>query len=358
MYEAKYLKQKPLLEVKVAGSASWGWKSILAGRAVLRRRVGWRIGVGSEIDIWQDPCLPRPYITFRPIRCLDDEWRRVGDLIDNSALSSRRLEGRAVWHPSNSGVYSVRSGYQSACELATVAESSSGTMDQHMWKEIWGFPCSQRVKKFFLESFLAVNANLNRRGMREDGICTSCHKGAETVNHVLMECEPARAFWYGSHLQALDSSKYRNLAFDVSWSRIKDWLTRANRYKEGMSFFAYGLWRIWKGRNIRVFENKQLDIQQCIRLAVKDMQEYQGVKEQNESCRSDSLRLVNIVNGKKACPLDLVPIWERIREMHGMFVHCDVSFVKRELNGRTHCLAKSVYSIILLSNKMFVCGKK
>lgn len=182
-----------------------------------------------------------------------------------------------------------------------------------------------------------------------------------------------------------------------------------------------------------MFENRQIDIQQCIRLTVKNVHEYQAMVEQNKSSgpghrnlrrevheepngvpilwtgaawnkeslamglgwflcwpdsnasgegscrgqnslnslhaegnallwglerahsrglrklgvRTDSLRLVKIVNGEEACPLDLVPIWERIRDMHGKFAHCDVSFVKREMNGRAHCLAKSVlnYSV-------------
>lgn len=62
--------------------------------------------------------------------------------------------------------------------------------------------------------------------------------------------------------------------------------------------------------------------------------------------KTDSLRLVNIVNEKECCPIDFEPIRDDIQELYGRFSSCNLSFVKREQNGgKAHCLAKSVTSL-------------
>lgn len=42
-------------------SASWAWRSIIAGREVLRRGRRWRVGEGKMINIWSDLWIPRSY---------------------------------------------------------------------------------------------------------------------------------------------------------------------------------------------------------------------------------------------------------------------------------------------------------
>ncbi|KAF7147058.1 hypothetical protein RHSIM_Rhsim03G0095900 [Rhododendron simsii] len=59
-----YLIQKAIGEgalygIKMGSSSSWAWRSIVAGRAILRRGWRWNVDNGSSIDIWRDPWLPR-----------------------------------------------------------------------------------------------------------------------------------------------------------------------------------------------------------------------------------------------------------------------------------------------------------
>lgn len=37
--------------------ASHGWRSVLIGRDLLLKQLGWMIGTGEEINIWDDPWL-------------------------------------------------------------------------------------------------------------------------------------------------------------------------------------------------------------------------------------------------------------------------------------------------------------
>jgi len=54
------------MEASDAQKGSYAWKSILKGRNVLKEGMRWRVGDGTEIQIWSDPWLPSeflPYIT-------------------------------------------------------------------------------------------------------------------------------------------------------------------------------------------------------------------------------------------------------------------------------------------------------
>jgi len=51
----KYCGDKAFLDVTAPASCSHGWRSILAGREVLKKGLGWTVGDGSSISVWKDP---------------------------------------------------------------------------------------------------------------------------------------------------------------------------------------------------------------------------------------------------------------------------------------------------------------
>lgn len=246
IYTAKYLRRGPFLEVVVKRNASWGWRSIMAGRDVLKRGCRWRVGLNSKVQIWRDPWLPRAS-TFRPLGCLDNSWSVVKDLIDAQGerwnmsslrqcfvpedvnlirtipLSRRCSKDKLVWHHTDFGVYSVRSGYRSAMEIFNGNGSTSDSGRGEIWGDIWRLPCPPKIQNFIwraCRNFLAVNSNLKRRCVKEDERCGICDQKEETVNHALLECEAVRAFWFGSQIQ-LDSRRYQPELFVISWERIR-----------------------------------------------------------------------------------------------------------------------------------------
>lgn len=51
----KYTKHTPFLECVSPAVASHGWRSILVGRDLLKKGLGWVVGNGENIRVWYDP---------------------------------------------------------------------------------------------------------------------------------------------------------------------------------------------------------------------------------------------------------------------------------------------------------------
>lgn len=45
------------MEILIPATTSHRWRSILAGREVLKKGLGWTIGEGSKVRVWDDPWL-------------------------------------------------------------------------------------------------------------------------------------------------------------------------------------------------------------------------------------------------------------------------------------------------------------
>ncbi|XP_045083714.1 uncharacterized protein [Aegilops tauschii subsp. strangulata] len=80
--QARYFPDGKLLEAKPRDGISYSWRSLLHGLQLFREGYIWRIGDGSQVNIWSDPWLPRPWscgvITPRGANLL----QKVSDLID------------------------------------------------------------------------------------------------------------------------------------------------------------------------------------------------------------------------------------------------------------------------------------
>lgn len=53
----KYCPSESFLKCKPTASSSHGWRSLLVGRDLLNNQLGWAIGNGLSINIWDDPWL-------------------------------------------------------------------------------------------------------------------------------------------------------------------------------------------------------------------------------------------------------------------------------------------------------------
>ncbi|XP_056864344.1 uncharacterized mitochondrial protein AtMg00310-like [Raphanus sativus] len=62
----KYCHTESFLKCKAPGNASHGWRSVLIGRYLLVKQLGWVVGTVENISLWEDPWLScfeqqRPY---------------------------------------------------------------------------------------------------------------------------------------------------------------------------------------------------------------------------------------------------------------------------------------------------------
>ncbi|XP_030950169.1 uncharacterized protein LOC115974093 [Quercus lobata] len=103
---------------------------------------------------------------------------------------------------------------------------------------------------------------LNRRQIIVSTNCVMCEQEDETLDHLFLKCPFARALWFGSP---------RNIRSDTIPS-IRQWLISIlEKYKAGneqednvLTDISATLWVIWTYRNMVLFENKAVDIQQAI----------------------------------------------------------------------------------------------
>lgn len=50
----KYVKSGTFLEAPAKGNSSWGWKSVVRGRVIIKDHAIWRIGDGKDVKFWTD----------------------------------------------------------------------------------------------------------------------------------------------------------------------------------------------------------------------------------------------------------------------------------------------------------------
>ncbi|OMO90460.1 putative ribonuclease H protein [Corchorus capsularis] len=58
--KAKYFHQSSFMQATLGSNPSFVWRSLLAGREVIRQGSRWRIGNGHSVDIWRDRLVPKP----------------------------------------------------------------------------------------------------------------------------------------------------------------------------------------------------------------------------------------------------------------------------------------------------------
>jgi hypothetical protein len=62
--KAKYFPNYSILEASSSPGISYTWRSILKGVSLLKEGIVWRVGDGTNINIWTDPWLARDDARF------------------------------------------------------------------------------------------------------------------------------------------------------------------------------------------------------------------------------------------------------------------------------------------------------
>lgn len=131
----KYARFSSFMDCKAPLNASHGWRSILAGREILRKGLSWVVGSGDNIRVWRDPWLSSdsPLTHYGPANEMDESllvndllcplsntWDKekidryipqYEALISCLKTSSTPAQDSLVWLPERSGIYSTKTGY-------------------------------------------------------------------------------------------------------------------------------------------------------------------------------------------------------------------------------------------------------
>ena len=143
--KAKYFPRGDFLKATLGSNPSFTRQSIFESLPLLKQGIRWRIGNGTQIDVWTDPWL-RDDRNFwvQMTHNVELDGLRVSDLmilgrlewdvemleellearddveIKCIPLSQSFAADRQVWHFTNSGEYTIKSGYHEITQLLGV----------------------------------------------------------------------------------------------------------------------------------------------------------------------------------------------------------------------------------------------
>jgi hypothetical protein len=256
---------------------SYAWRSLFNAKPVIELGLRWSIGNGQQVKIWKDSWLPElsSFKVWSPVRNLDED-AVVAELIDvdlkkwkselvlnsfndfearqilNIPLSWLLPEDKMIWSWERNGQYSVRSAYHLLKEETLRANPEPSTAgNTEIWKAIWTVQAPQRVKHFLwrvAKRILPTRCRLEQKGVVLDPSCPFCHNEKESQEHIFMNCQEIRRFWFISPL-GLHVPTNVNL---FQW--MVQWLSNSNFM--ATQLFSLSLWTIWKMRNDAVFNKK------------------------------------------------------------------------------------------------------
>lgn len=170
--KGKYFPEGDILTCEASSAISHGWRSVLVGRNLLVQNLGWVIGSGRNINIWNDPWLdhtkqkrpmgPAPEafasLTVADLRTTEEgDWalekiRLILPPFEEDILSIKPSRTNApdklVWLGTKSGTYTTKSGYY----FATSEEEQFNPTRQEAlrpWhKNVWNLKVAPKVKMF------------------------------------------------------------------------------------------------------------------------------------------------------------------------------------------------------------------
>ncbi|KAA3459022.1 reverse transcriptase [Gossypium australe] len=134
--KAKYYKRSDFLNSRLGNLPSFTWKSLWSAKGLLLKGLGWRVGDGQKISVWDDRWVPGGELVNSQITSQNPSLGKVAELIDNNTmrwneevifrtfaerdaerilcipLSTRSHEDYVIWREEATGEYTVRSGHR------------------------------------------------------------------------------------------------------------------------------------------------------------------------------------------------------------------------------------------------------
>ncbi|KAL8124124.1 hypothetical protein AgCh_011939 [Apium graveolens] len=265
VFKAKYFPDSTFLEAKAGSNPSFVWRSIWEARHVISAGMRWKIGSGNSVNIIGQPWLldeHNPYITssaqglenFKVSALMSMEHRGWDEEIlvdmfnahDQQCIRRIQLpensnEDEAYWSKEATGQYTVRSAYRLLQEQKNLwrREDQSST-----WRKTWRMKAPPKILNFMwraLSNCLPTKVSLLQKNMDVNPVCQVCHRGEETVEHILGSCDLAVQCWQQIIPQVLFSG---NMSFYQWWQRILEVCDNEKRAQ-----IAAVCWSLWKARN-------------------------------------------------------------------------------------------------------------
>lgn len=226
--------------------------------------MGWVVGDGQSIKVWQDPWLEtrhqeRP---FGPPRV------KYVDLL----VAELMVTGTTEWD--HNKIQLCVPDYEE--RIMCIKPSATGAPDKLVWLGTKTGDYTVKIKTFswkLLKGALPVGEKLLQRNIAVDPHCKRCGC-SESINHLLFQCRFAQSVWnLAPFVTEVDyCSGLLDLA--ASWTSL---CTLRCLPPAGITFGALSLWVIWslwKARNMFLFEDFSASPEETLSLAIKMAREW------------------------------------------------------------------------------------
>ncbi|CAN1827167.1 hypothetical protein LINPERHAP1_LOCUS31860, partial [Linum perenne] len=173
-------------------------------------------------------------------------------LINSIPLPLEDLPDQFVWQFSDSGAYTVHSGYDLIHHITPRGPiyGPISPMDAGAWNSIWSYPVPPKLQFFIWKcvvGILPTRVALSTRIKDIVRLCPVCAYSEETVSHLLLYCPLAVRFGAMLNIPFQPILSYN---FCIVWRRVTQLPPPVGK----MIIFFW--WRIWKARNQVVFHSK------------------------------------------------------------------------------------------------------
>ncbi|CAA7017075.1 unnamed protein product [Microthlaspi erraticum] len=337
----KYCHSSSFMECKPPSAPSHGWRGILAGREVLRRGLGWVIGDGADIPVWNSSWLSteKPVAPIGPpnenqthLRVKDllyqhsSRWNLAAirlhlpqyeDSIRKLIPNDFEMKDELVWLPEKSGVYSTKTGYALSKVNTAIPE-----VPPFNWNQcIWNVKTLPKLKNFLWKMktrALPVGETLAMRGIAVDNSCKRC--GAmEDELHILLHCPFANRVWEQiAVLQKPDPSTTSSMSLLLQSNK-----RMINLPPTGLAttpLYPWVYWNLWTSRNQLLFENKKYTEQEVATKATRDARLWHLAQEEKARPRVNHLtsksRMVPLIPSALSC--FVAAAWDMMSDTCGL----------------------------------------
>lgn len=165
--KGKYCNYNSFLDVRVAGGCSHGWRSILIGRDLMATHLGWAIGDGASVSIWDEAWLS----TERAMRPMGPATEATKD----DKVSTLFLEGTLEWDEEKV----IRIFPELKSQILCIKPSKQGGADKRIWLRN---PAGKYSAKTGYVAALESRAN-NPTSQREEGEISGWNQRAMVVTN-------------------------------------------------------------------------------------------------------------------------------------------------------------------------------
>lgn len=303
---AKYYPSRDLLKAELKKGASFTWQSLMAGMGTFKRGYIWRVGNGSEINVWHDPWLPNnldkkvstrqggimigkvqelinPTTCTWDVQLLEDNFYPIDERrIQAIPLPPWEIGDSIVWHGTKNGIFSVKSAYHMEWQhqygsRARRRDEAGSSAINPVWDICWKLIVPAKVRIFTwraLHGIIPCMCTLANRHIGGSGQCHVCDWGAEDIAHMMFKCDRALEVWEVLGLTNIIQSAALE---DRSGSVVLEHLLRSRQLaipglsglevKEVIATAAWFIW--WRRRELK--HNGTTPIPSRLALSIKAM---------------------------------------------------------------------------------------